>query len=375
MGNPARDSPRSLWSGMKRNPYGKNDLCVNPRLRFIPISVTIHCMSWETIGNEWAVSLLKSHLTTGGLRHAYLFCGPVGVGRRTLGLRFTQALNCPQPVSPGVPCGTCRTCLQIGRMQHPDLVIVQAEEGSHSIKVEQVRQLQQTLSLTAYQSPYRVAMLLNFEDATPSAQNALLKTLEEAPDQVILVLTAQSAEMLLPTIVSRCEVLQLHALLLGDLTTALQERWGIPPEEAGLLARLSAGSPGAALRLHQNPAEMEERSAYLQDALLILNLNRRERFAYVENSLQDREKLRLVLGSWLSLWRDVFLAVSGTPDYLINVDFQEEILRIADFVDLETARKRTFDLLQGLWRLDANVNPRLLAEVILLDWPMIKETV
>ena len=228
----------------------------------MPISITIHCMTWDYIGNEWAVTLLKSHLTNGGLRHAYLFCGPIGVGRRTLGLRFTQALNCPQPVSPGIPCGTCRTCLQIGRMQHPDQVIIQAEEGSHTIKVDQVRQLQQTLSLTTYQAPYRVAMLLNFEDATPSAQNALLKTLEEAPDQVILLLTAQSGEMLLPTIVSRCEVLQLHPLLLGDLTNALQERWGIPQEEAGLLARLSAGSPGGALRLHKNPAELEERRSY-----------------------------------------------------------------------------------------------------------------
>ena len=340
-----------------------------PSLRIGSFSITIHCMNWDFIGNEWAVTLLNSHLTTGGLRHAYLFCGPAGVGRRTLALRFTQALNCPQPVSPGDPCGTCRTCLQIGRMQHPDLVVVQAEAGSHAIKVDQVRQLQQTLSLSAYQAPYRVALLLNFDEATPSAQNALLKTLEEAPDQVILILTAQSVEMMLPTVVSRCEVLQLHPLLQEDLTNALQERWGVPSEEASLLARLSAGSPGCALRLHKNPAEMEERSVYLKDALLMLSLNRRERFAYVENSLQDRETLRVVLGLWLSLWRDVFLMASGSPDYLINVDFQEEILRIADFVDLDTARKRTFDLLQGLWRLDANVNPRLLAEVILLDWP------
>ena len=332
-------------------------------------------MTWEFLGNKWAVSLLKSQITSGGLRHAYLFCGPTGVGRRTLALHFAQALNCPQPISPGVPCGTCRTCIQTGRMQHPDLVVVQSDEGSHTIKVDQVRQLQQTLSLTAYQSPYRVALLINFEEATTNAQNALLKTLEEAPDNVVLILTAQSTEMLLPTIVSRCEVLQLHPLPLGDLTKALQERWDIPPDEASLLARLSTGSPGCALRLHQNPAEMEDRRVYLQDALLMLSLNRRERFAYVENTLQDREKLRLVLGYWLSLWRDVCLAVSGTPEYMINVDFEEEIGRISDLVDLETVRKRTSDLLQGLWRLDANVNPRLLAEVILLDWPMIMETV
>ena len=107
----------------------------------------------------------------------------------------------------------------------------------------------------------------------------------------------------------------------------------------------------------------------------MLSLNRRERFAYVENSLQAREKLRVVLETWLSLWRDVFMAASGSQNFLTNVDFQEEIGRIADLVDLETARKRTSDLLQGLWRLDANVNPRLLAEVILLDWPKMGDKV
>ena len=338
-------------------------------MRFIAISITMHGMSWDYVGNEWAVKMLQRHIATGGLRHAYLLCGPSGIGRRTLALRFAQALNCPQPLEPGVPCGICRTCQQIERMQHTDLVVVQAEQGSRAIKVDQVRQLQQTLSLTAYEAPYRVALLLNFEDATPSAQNALLKTLEEAPDQVILVLTAQSPEMLLPTIVSRCEVLRLHPLPCGELEQVLQERWGIAEDEAKLLAPLSAGRPGYAQHLHQYPEEMEQRNTRLEDAFTLLGMNRRERFAYVENNLQDREALRAVLETWLSLWRDVFLAGNGSTDTLVNVDLREEILKLAGVVGIESARLRTGDLLSGLGRLDANVNPRLLAEVILLDWP------
>ena len=342
-------------------------------LRFNPISITIQSMTWDYIGNEWAVQMLQRHITTGGLRHAYLLCGPYGTGRRTLALRFAQALNCPQPLQAGVPCGSCRTCQQIERMQHADLDVVQAEEGSRAIKVDQVRRLQQTLSLTAYEAPYRVALLLNFEDATPSAQNALLKTLEEAPDQVILILTAQSPEMLLPTITSRCEVLRLQPLACAVLEQVLQERWGIPREEAALLAPLSAGRTGCALRLHQQPEEMEQRGAYLEDAFLLLGMNRRERFAYVENNLNlfGRSTMGGMLETWLSLWRDVFLAGNGSMESLVNVDLRDEILEMSGLVDTETARRCTADLLLGLGRLDANVNPRLLAEVILLDWPLL----
>jgi hypothetical protein len=146
------------------------------------------------------------HIANGSVRHAYLFCGPPGVGRRSLALRFVQALNCVQPPAPGEACGQCRMCEQTWRMQLPDLHLIQIAEDAQTIKVEQVRELQRLLALAPYQARYRVALLLGFEKATAGAQNALLKTLEEAPEKAILLLTADSPDNLLPTITSRCEV-------------------------------------------------------------------------------------------------------------------------------------------------------------------------
>jgi len=331
-------------------------------------------MTWNILGHEWAVQLLQQHIVRDEVRHAYLFSGPAGVGRRTLALRFAQALNCSNPPAPGEPCGTCRTCQQIERMQHADLSVVQAESEGGVLKVEQVRELQHTLSLAPYAARYRVALLIRFQEANANAQNALLKMLEEAPPKVILLLTADSPESLLPTIPSRCEVLRLRPLTQDRLVALLQEKSGLAAEEARSLAHLSAGRIGLALRLHQQPELLEQRHAWMEDLFSLLRSGRRERFAYVEQLTRDREKerLRMALLTWQSFWRDLLVAAAGSQAPLINLDWQEEICRLAGQIDVQTARACTAELERALERLEANVNARLLIEVLLLDWPMVR---
>ena len=201
--------------------------------------------NWNLLGHEWAVEMLKQHLSRDSVRHAYLFSGPPGIGRRTLALRFAQALNCPNPVAPGEPCGKCKTCQQIERMQYADLAVIQAEKEGGTLKVEQIRAVRQSLVLKPYQGKYRVALFLRFQEANPNAANALLKTLEEAPAHVILILTADTAEQLLPTVVSRCEVLRLRPLPMDVVETYLKTH-GADESTARLLAHVSGGRPGYA---------------------------------------------------------------------------------------------------------------------------------
>ncbi len=326
-------------------------------------------MNWEMIGHEWAVAVLQKHAASGNQRHAYLFTGPRGVGRRTLALRFAQALNCPEPRGPGEPCRTCRTCTQIEKMHHPDLAVVQAEEEGSTLKVDQVRELGRSLALAPYEARYRLALLLRFEEAHPSAANALLKTLEEPADRVILLLTAESSEALLPTIVSRCEVLRLRPVPYTSVSTGLEAHLGIPTEEARQLAQLSGGRPGYALQLHDFPELMQRRKQWLADHLQLLNESRVQRFAYAEKLSKDKSALLNALQIWLSLWRDVLLKAGGASTPPINADQLEAIDLLAKQFGLETAHQVVSALQRTRELLDQNVNARLATEVLMLDLP------
>lgn len=336
--------------------------------------------NWNLLGHEWAVDMLRHHLQQDSLRHAYLFAGAPGLGRRSLALRLAQALNCERPIAPGEPCFNCRTCKQIEAMQHPDLSIVEPTmqdekkqlipHPNGEIRVQQIRDIQKTFSLKPYQSKFRVALFLRFHQANDNAANALLKTLEEAPAHVVLILTADTPEQLLPTIVSRCEILRLRPLPISAIEADLRER-GVDDERARLLAHISGGRPGYARRLVEDVTVLEKREERLNDLQTLLPAPRVEKFSYADKLSKDKDSMRQVILIWLSYWRDVMLRVAQANTPLINIDRNMEIEFLAGRIDLSTARRVVSDLESALEKMDRNVNARLVAEVLLLDWPKI----
>jgi DNA polymerase-3 subunit delta' len=329
-------------------------------------------MRWGMLGHQWAVDLLAEHIVRNQIRHAYLLCGPEGIGRRTLALRLAQALNCPDVSPAGDPCqmATCRSCRQMEAMQHPDLSVVQAEAAGSTLKVEQVRELQHALALHPYEGRWRIALLLRFQEATVSAMNALLKTLEEPAPRVILILTAESPESLLPTIVSRCEVLRLRSLPFDQVSQALAEDWGLETTQAEHLAHISAGRPGYALQLYKNPDLLEQRQARLEVLQRLLSASRVERFAFSEGLVKDEQELRGLLLLWSSYWRDVVLCAAGTELPLVNTDWIDQIRAEAGRFGLPVAYQMLSSIQRTLRLIDeTNVNQRIATEVLMLDMP------
>jgi DNA polymerase-3 subunit delta' len=329
-------------------------------------------MNWNIIGHQWAVDLLTAHIQGDSLRHAYLFTGPTSIGKRTLALRFTQALTCPNPNSDGAPCLTCHTCRRIEKMEHPDLFPVRSQKNSLVIKVDQIREVIHNLSLSAYEAPYRVALFLNFEEAHDAAANALLKTLEEPPPQAVLMITAESSDSLLETIVSRCEEIRLRPVPIDSIQEGLQTHYQITPSQAEFLAHVSGGRPGYALQLHQNPQVESQREKWLDDHDQLLHASRVQRFAYAKKISDDSDSLQDMIKIWTSLWRDIMLTAAHSQAPLHNVDRKREIDAIAARIDPKRAREIIADLERAQTLINHYANTQLTAEVLLLDLPKLE---
>ncbi len=331
-------------------------------------------MSWDVWGHEWAESLLKKHIHGGMTRHAYLFTGAPGIGRRTLALAFTKALYCREAPAPGEFCGTCRNCRQLDKIQHTDLFIGQSAGPGEILKIDTVREIQHNLNMQPYAAPWRTALFLRFEEANINAQNALLKTLEEPPALSKLLLTASNENALLPTISSRCEVIRLRPMVLSELAGKLESSRMMLPDDARRLAHLSGGRPGYALRLADAPDEADRIVGIASDVIELLQEDTIRRFAYAASfkDVKKRPALRETLQIWQSLFRDLLLLSSAenTEDIPVSfLDLKDSLAGLAAKAGPEVFRSVLSEINRMITYLNANVNLQLLMENLMLNFP------
>lgn len=319
---------------------------------------------WQVVGHEWAVDLLKRALANDHVAHAYLLTGPPQIGKTTLALNFAQALNC---LDAEKPCGQCRACHKIAHGNHPDVQVIEGEGGT--IKIDQMRVLRREAALSPIEGRWKVYIIRQMEQATAEAANCLLKTLEEPPSHVILMLTASEAEALLPTIVSRCQVLNLRPVATETVQRALEERWGVDRERAQLLARLSGGRLGWAVTASQDDAILERRARFLDEMMKLMGQGRVERLEYAQQLSHDPEATQELLHLWLSWWRDLMLIASGGSVGIINIDRENTLRAQAQQYHLSQVRDFLEALQTAAWRLEHNANPRLTLEVLMLSLP------
>ncbi len=331
---------------------------------------------WSIQGQEHLTSALERSIHQGKLAHAYLLAGPPNVGKGTLALQMAQAVNCRED---DPPCGGCDQCRRIERGVHPDVqVIAPAQDARTSrarveIGIDQVRDLQHAASLGPYEGKCIVFIIDGVERLSLEAANALLKTLEEPPDRVLLLLLASQEDALLPTIRSRCQRLELRPLPEESMVSVLTGEHGLSEEDARLLARLSAGRLGWALAAAKDPKVLGARQHALDTLLELIDGGLEQRFKQSQEVAtqfsRNRAAARETLGLWLGWWRDLMLMKEGTSELVVNLDARDGLEERKDQFSKEQVTEVVRELVATLERLEQNASPRLALDVLMLAIP------
>jgi DNA polymerase-3 subunit delta' len=205
------------------------------------------------------------------------------------------------------------------------------------------------------------------------ASNALLKSLEEPPSRAILILTADARESLLETIASRCEMVRLRPMPIGDLARELQEKHELSEIESRKLAQLSGGRVGIAMHYLRDEDLLDKYNDALDQLEELLGMNLRGRLKFVEKLQrgkgQTREIFSFLIATWLTFWRDVLICSEASVVPLVNLEKEELIRRTAAGLSLQKAAGILKYHEEALTMLDQYVNPRLILDNLLLNLP------
>jgi DNA polymerase III subunit delta' len=283
--------------------------------------------------------ILTAFLRKGTVPHALLFTGIEGVGKLTAARIFAMACNClgnsaEQPPANSdktgssdscnisEPCGICRSCRKILSNSHPDVIHI--KPSGNNIRISQIRDLCETLSLKPYEAKVRVVIISDAQAMNTAAGNALLKILEEPPDRTILILTATEKRDLISTVSSRCQNIKFNPVSRGKIARMLSENKGIDPVNAESYAGMSGGSISGAFNI--SGRNLLRKRDWLIGELESLSLKDIGRcLAFAERLSKERDDFLEYLET-IKIWYRDMAVFRYYPDKIIFNDLSEKLL-------------------------------------------------
>lgn len=338
-------------------------------------------INWPLVGNSHITEFLGKSIARDNVNSAYIFNGPDNLGKTTLANHFAQILLCEnRKKNAEIPCGLCTSCrsflLEVGENlelgnAHADFHLIKKEKEKKNISVGQVRDFIRALSMSSFSGIYKIGIIKHADSLSMEAANALLKTLEEPKENVVIILITQNSENLPQTIVSRSQVLNFRLVETDIIYRYLIEKHGAGRVNAKIFARMSLGRPAMALKFLEDVDFREQYEKKVNVFLGFLGQDINSRLTAVEDLVgkkaQGQESVRLVkrtLEVWQGVIRDFILLAYNHNNLVQHQQVEATNRHQFSLQDLLNYQKLCR---QGEVYLDTNVSPKLVLENIAIN--------
>ena len=319
----------------------------------------------DIIGQEQIKEHLQNAIAAGKVSHAYIINGEKSSGKEFIAKVFAMALQCEKKEAE--PCQECHSCKQALSDNHPDIIRV-THEKPNTISVDDIRaQVNNDVAIKPYSGSYKIYIINEAEKMTPQAQNAILKTLEEPPEYAVILLLTTNVNSLLPTILSRCVVLNMKPVADELVRKYLMEQLQVPDYKAEVCVAFARGNIGKAKAL----ASSEDFENVKAEALSLLKYIKDMELSEIIAAIKMITEYKLEINDYLDIcaiwYRDVLLfKATNDVNHLVFREEIQSLRKIAQRSSYEGIEKIIEALDTAKHRLDANVNFELTMELLML---------
>lgn len=321
----------------------------------------------DIIGQEHIKEHLKASIQGDKVSHAYLITGEVAAGKEFIAKIFAQSLQCENKVNGLEPCGKCHSCIQAITKNHPDIITV-THAKPNTVSVNDIReQINSTVNIKPFESKYKIYIMNEAEKMNTEAQNALLKTLEEPPEYVVIMLLTTIKDAMLPTILSRCVQLDMRPVEDKVVRKYLMSELKVPDYQADICVAFARGNIGKARSL----ATSEEFENIKEEAIRVLKYIRSMEVSDMVKTLKKLQEYKMNINDFLDImtiwYRDVLLyKATMDADSIVFKDEGAQIRKNASESAYDGIEKILDKIEETKARLKANVNFDLAMELLLL---------